>query len=90
MEGLFSACNVETHRIDHAKRAGDCAGNRLPVVNIGCNRLELRIIAAGWVRAPGCDANRKPFVMQMTHDPAPEKAGPAKHGNNLNHGASRS
>jgi hypothetical protein len=26
--------------------------------------------------------------MQMTHDPAPEKADPAKHDNNLHHGAS--
>ena len=24
--------------------------------------------------------------MQMTHDPAPEKPGPAKHSNNLHHG----
>ena len=35
MEGLFSELNVETDRIDHAKRTGNRAGNRLPVVNIG-------------------------------------------------------
>ena len=90
MEGFFSARNVETDRIDHAKRAGDRAGNRLPVVNIGSNSPELRIIVARRPRLPGCDANRIPFVMQMTHDPAPEKTGPTKHSNNVHHGAGRS
>src|SRR3982074_3462562 len=90
MEGLFSALNVETDRIDHTKRAGNRAGNRLPVVNIGCNRAQLRIIAAGRVRVSGCNADRIPLLMQITNDPAPEKAGPAKHGHSLHHGTSRS
>ena len=46
MEGFFSTRNVETDRIDHAKRARDRAGNRCPLVNIGCNRPKLRNIAA--------------------------------------------
>ena len=29
---------------------------------------------------PGCDANRKPFVAQVTNHPASEKAGAAKYG----------
>ena len=31
----------------------------------------MRISATGRVRMPGYDANRIPFVMQKTHDPAP-------------------
>src|SRR5207244_3232120 len=90
MKGFFAALNVETDCVDNAERASNRAGDRPLLVNVCGNGLELRILTARLARAPGADANHKPLVPQMTGDPAPQKAGPAKDGHKLHHGTSRS
>ena len=89
MEGFFAALNIETDRIHYAKRASNRAGDGALLANICCKGLKQRITAAGLARPPGGDADSKPLVMQMTDDPAPQKAGPAKHGHYLRHGTGR-
>jgi hypothetical protein len=44
MKRLLSALDVETDRIYHPAGAGDRIGDRPLVVNVGRNRLKLRII----------------------------------------------
>ena len=73
IEGFRAALDVKADRIDHAKRVSHRPGDRRPLVNIRCNGPELQIIAAGRVWAPRCDTNGKPFVVQMTDDPSPER-----------------
>jgi hypothetical protein len=71
MEGFCSALDVEADRVDDAKRPFNRRRDRLPLANIRGNGPKLQIIAAGSLRAPRGDANRKPLVTHMADDPAP-------------------
>jgi hypothetical protein len=46
MKSLPSVLDVKTHRIDHPVSTGKHIGNCPLVVNVGLDRLQLRIIAA--------------------------------------------
>ena len=82
---FLATLNVETNRIDHPECAGDSPRHGPPLANICCHVLELRITAGDRGRVPASDANSKSLVMQMTHDPAPQKTGPAEDGHKLRH-----
>ena len=86
MEGFFAALNVETDRIDDAERASNRAGDRPLVMDICCDGLQPRIMAAGRRWMPGGHANGKPIVMQMADNAAPQKPSPAKDRYTQRHG----
>jgi hypothetical protein len=56
----------------------------LLVVNVGFDRLKLRIAKAKQsvtpIRMPRCNPNGKPALAQMSADAAAQKAGSAEHG----------
>jgi hypothetical protein len=82
VKSLPSALDVKTDGIDRAVSAVERSGNQSFVMNVGCDRVQPRIIGteqcAPAIRMPGCDPNGKILLAQMSHDAAAQKAGSAK------------
>ena len=52
MKSLLFVFDVKTDRIYHTKSAGEYIGDRPLIMNVGFERLKLRIISAGQLLAP--------------------------------------
>jgi hypothetical protein len=83
MKGLASALDVKTDRVHHAIGAGEGSGDRTLVVNVGLDRLKLRIIRAkqraALIRMPRCNPNGKPVCTKAPNNAAAKKPGSAEH-----------
>jgi hypothetical protein len=79
VKSLPSALDVKADGIDRAISTGERSGNQPFVMNVGCDRVQPRIIrteqSAAAFRVPGCDPNGKLALAQMSHDAAAKKAG---------------
>jgi hypothetical protein len=84
MKSLLSVLDVKTDRIYHPVSAGKCIGDWPLVVNVGFDRLKLRIIKTKQpvpsIGMPWCYPDGKPVFTEMPNDAAAEEPGSAENG----------
>src|SRR2546421_8404855 len=83
MKRLLSVLDIKADRIHHTIGAGKHIGDRPIVVDIGLDRLKLRIIETEQlvpaIRVPGCNPYGKPMLTEMSSNATAEEPGSAKH-----------
>src|SRR5438477_12961866 len=97
MKRLRSVLDVKADRIHHSVSSVNSIGHRPIIVDVGFDRLKLRIIKtkqlASPVRMPGCNPYEKPMFTEMSNNATAEESGSAEHGDDpllgRRHGSTR-